>query len=350
MAVSDDRKAHARYSKVDRRLWNDRRGLSPIPPCGQGLWLYFLTTPYLGVLPGLIMGGEAMLAEHLGWSVEGFREAFAEVFAEGMARADWKARLVVLPKVVRLAVRRGSPESPNVVRGWKTQWLEVPDCALKDEYYRELKGLVEGLGEAFAKAFAEAFAKGNDKPSPNQDQEQEQKQISSLAGASDARAPASTRVTSAPTVSPEAPPASEPKPLAPPPDEVGLSDNEATVLSALRRWRALADLATSEVAQSVYGGATMAGRAMPAILRGIAEYGEQLGNERAAGSREVADCKALTRYMATAAQKIAREKASAERQSVKPTTALQRDNPNQPNWRQAPDHFKDQENEEVPWA
>lgn len=324
MAVSDDRKAHARYSKVDRRLWNDRRGLSPIPPCGQGLWLYFLTTPYLGVLPGLIMGGEAMLAEHLGWSVEGFREAFAEVFDEGMARADWKARLVVLPKVVRLAVRRGSPESPNVVRGWKTQWLEVPDCALKDEYYRELKGLVEGLGEAFAKAFAEAFAKGNDKPSPNQDQdqdqEQEQKQISSLSGASDARPPAGTRVTSAPAVSPEPPPASEPKPPALAPDEIGLSDNEATVLSALRRWKALADLATPNVAREVHRSSEIKFRPLAAILRGIDEYGEQLGVERASGSCEVATGKRLAGYIATATRSNAVDHYRAEQA---PKAALQ---------------------------
>jgi hypothetical protein len=146
-------------------------------------------------------------------------------------------------------------------------------------------------------------------------------------------------------MSPEPPPASEPKPPVTPPDEIGLSDNEAAVLSALRRWPALAGLATPKVAREVYGG----GRPVPVILRGIAEYGEHIGIERAAGSLEVADGKGLARYMATAAKSIAVESYRAERQSAKPTTALQRDNPNQPNWRQAPDYFKDQENEAMPW-
>lgn len=135
-------------------------------------------------------------------------------------------------------------------------------------------------------------------------------------GESDARPPASTRVTSAPTVSPEPQPASEPKPTAPPPDEIALSDNEATVLSALRRWTALADLATPKVAREVYGG----GRPVPVILRGIAEYGEHIGIERAAGSLEVADGRGLARYMATAAKNIATESYRAEQA---PKAALQ---------------------------
>ena len=168
--MMDDGLKRARYSEVERRIWNDSRfrSLSPIPPCGQGLWLYLLTTPELGSIPGLIVMGESAMAEHLGWTLEAFREAFGEVFAKGMAEADWKVRLVAIPK----AIRKHKPQSPNVVISWRQQWLEVPDCALKVKFYRELKAFVEGLGEAFR----EAFAKACPDPSPNQDQDQDQDQ------------------------------------------------------------------------------------------------------------------------------------------------------------------------------
>jgi len=37
--------ARGRYRKVEVRTWGDEkfRALSPIPPCGQGLWLFLIT-------------------------------------------------------------------------------------------------------------------------------------------------------------------------------------------------------------------------------------------------------------------------------------------------------------------
>lgn len=162
MSTPPDEKFHARYSVVERRLWNDVGGLSPMPPCGVGLWLYLLTTPHLGVMPGLIIGGEAMLAEHLRWPLESFRAAFAELNAKGMAYADWFARVIVLPKVARRYV----PESPNVILGWRRQWIEVPSCELKERYHRLMLIQSKAWGEPSAKAFAKAI--------PNQNQIQKQ--------------------------------------------------------------------------------------------------------------------------------------------------------------------------------
>jgi hypothetical protein len=34
------------------------------------------------------------LAEELGWSIEGFREAFAELLAKGLVKADFSARVL----------------------------------------------------------------------------------------------------------------------------------------------------------------------------------------------------------------------------------------------------------------
>ena len=76
-----------RYSKVSRRIWDDAkfRQLSAPPPNGQTLFLRLLTGPELTCIPGLFPMGEAAMAEALGWDLEGFREAFREVFAKGLA-------------------------------------------------------------------------------------------------------------------------------------------------------------------------------------------------------------------------------------------------------------------------
>ena len=158
------------YSKIHRRMWGDAKfcALSAAPPNAQTLWLYLMTGPQCGVIPGLFSIGEAALAEALGWPLKGFREAFAEVFAKGMAEADWKARLVWLPN----APRHNEPASPNVIVGWGRAFDELPECALKVKAFGGLEALSKDLGKAFAEAFRKAFRK----PLANQEQEQEQEQ------------------------------------------------------------------------------------------------------------------------------------------------------------------------------
>src|SRR3990167_1821015 len=171
-----------RYRKIDPRVWIDARfrGLTPMVPSGQGLWLYLLTCPMGTSLPGVIVAGPAALAEGLRWPVEAFREAFREAFEEGsgkgMAKADFEAPLVWLVN----GTKYNHPESPNVVRSWEDHWNNVPECVLKDEIWLALKAFTEGLGEAFAKAFVKACVKPSAKPCgkamPNQEQYQEQYQ------------------------------------------------------------------------------------------------------------------------------------------------------------------------------
>ena len=148
-------------------MWADSkfRRLTRPQPCGQSLWQYLLTCREATSLPGLIVGGERHFAEALGWSLKGFREAFQEVFREGMAKADWRAGVVWLPN----ARNYNRPESPNVVRSWENHWDDVPECGLKSAAFEVLKAFAEGLG----KGFGEAFAKACRKPCPNQEQEQE---------------------------------------------------------------------------------------------------------------------------------------------------------------------------------
>lgn len=160
----------ARYSRVTRRLWGDAtfRSLRAAEPSPRELWLYLLTCPEQCAVPGIFRAFEGGIADALGWSIEALREAYGEVSTKGLARADWKAGVVVLPK----AFFHNLPDSPNHVLGWRIGWDEIPECQIKHEYYHELKGLVEGLGEPYAKA----LAKGLREPYRYQEQDQDQDQ------------------------------------------------------------------------------------------------------------------------------------------------------------------------------
>lgn len=168
-----------RYRKIEVRTWGDEkfRALSPIPPCGQGLWLFLITGPHTGPIPGLFRAGRAAMAEELGWEIEDFDKAFGEAFQQGMVKADFKARVVWVPK----AIRHNKPESPNVVRSWGTEFDLIPECDLKGEAFEALKASIHALGESFGKAFDETLGKASGKPSAkamaNQEQEQQQEQI-----------------------------------------------------------------------------------------------------------------------------------------------------------------------------
>src|ERR1700677_484913 len=130
----------SRYRKVEVKTYGDEkfRRLSPIPPCGQGLWLYLITGPHTISIPGLFRAGRAALAEELGWSQEAFDKAFAEVFEQGMAKADWSNRVVWIPN----AVKHNKPASPNVITSWAAELELIPECDLKTE---AMQGIAEAL-------------------------------------------------------------------------------------------------------------------------------------------------------------------------------------------------------------
>jgi len=159
----------ARYRKIDVRMWRDRRfmGLTAPEPNGRDCWIYLLTNAATSNIPGLYHAYEESLARGLGWPLEAFREAFAEVVAHGMAKADWSAGLVFIPN----AVKYDPPQSPNVIKGWADTWDELPECPLKAEAHARLKALVASIGsDSFCDAFAEScplphFDKGCDEVS-----------------------------------------------------------------------------------------------------------------------------------------------------------------------------------------
>ena len=124
--------------------------------------MYLLTGPETGPIPGLLRVGRQQLAEALDWSpIDDFDDAFAEIEAQGMARADWAARLVWLPKALRAATRRTTRTCSCAGRSTSSP---LPECALR---FLALEALHAHAAlrsphflDAFDKAFGAAMRRG----------------------------------------------------------------------------------------------------------------------------------------------------------------------------------------------
>jgi uncharacterized phage protein (TIGR02220 family) len=159
-----------RYRKLSTCMWGDARFrvLSRPPANAQTLWVYLLSGPHTTAIPGLFTVGEAGLAEALGWSLPGFRRAFAEIVRQQMVQADWPARVVWIPK----ALDHNPPESPSVVKAWAKTLAEIPECALKRQAEDHIAAWLAACGTGWATAWPTPCAGA----APHQEQEQEQEQ------------------------------------------------------------------------------------------------------------------------------------------------------------------------------
>ncbi|MFV8925403.1 hypothetical protein ABQ431_03785 [Serratia fonticola] len=155
------------YRKVKITMWNDPkfRALSPLPPSGQSLFVYLLTGPFTGIIPGLFKAGRAALAEELGWEVEAFDLALGEALTLGMVKADTQARVFWLPN----AAKHNPPTSVNVIKSWVRAFELLPECNLKYEALESLRAASHGVSKAMGLAFDKAFtlAKPLPKDMPN---------------------------------------------------------------------------------------------------------------------------------------------------------------------------------------
>ena len=153
------------YRRVTVRTYGDERftRLSPLLPSGQALWLYLLTGPHTGPIPGVFVAGRAALAEMLGWPQKDFDEAFAEVLSEGLAEFDAKSRLCFIPN----AIRHNAPQNPNVVKSWRAHWLLLPECPMRGRIYAHIFESLSEVSDAFGKAFGETCGKAFTKASAN---------------------------------------------------------------------------------------------------------------------------------------------------------------------------------------
>lgn len=165
----------AKYRPVDIRLWSDRKFLA-LGDRGRLLWVFLMTTPSALPIPGVIVAGDAALAEQLGWTTEQFTERFRELFDAGLSvRRD--GRVTWLPN----ALKYQPPHNPNAVKCWAGVWDDVPECALKHDIWDALKIACKSWSVLFGKLFHEPLEVCSHNRSPNgstqdQDQKQEQKQ------------------------------------------------------------------------------------------------------------------------------------------------------------------------------
>lgn len=191
--MSHDTPVASAYRKVSVCAWSDLkvRNLSALKPSGQAMFLMLLVGPQTTNIPGVQPVGRMAFAEILGWELEDFDEAFGEALDEGLVEADWKARLVFVPK----AIKHNLPQSPNVVKSWAFTWSLVPECELKNKAWNVIYEALSELGQSFAEAFKTACPlapeqpkrrtqcvedkpspKPSEKPTDNQEQEQKQEQ------------------------------------------------------------------------------------------------------------------------------------------------------------------------------
>jgi hypothetical protein len=147
----------ARYSKVDRRIWNDASFRS-FSERGKLVFLFVLTHPNLTML-GAMRATVPGLAAELEMPLEGFAEAFEEGLSKGLVKHDPSASCLRLPNFLKY----NRPESPNVVRAWPDTFDLIPECDLKCQLLEQLKAFVEGLSEGFREAFAEGFQKTSER-------------------------------------------------------------------------------------------------------------------------------------------------------------------------------------------
>ena len=135
------------YRNVDQRVWGDRKFRS-LSANARLLWLYLLTGPHVGPVPGLSCVGRAGLAEALGWDLSAFDACFSEIASKGMAESDWDARVVWLPN----AVKHNEPDSENNVAGWQRYLETLPDSELTE---RATRTILEQAREMLARRASE---------------------------------------------------------------------------------------------------------------------------------------------------------------------------------------------------
>jgi len=132
------------------------------------LFVFVLTHPHMtstGALRNSISG----LATELGWTRKRATKAFEQLLNKPLLEYDDRiGPVIVAPNFVK----HNQPENPNVVKGWRSSFNDLPECELVKNHYERVKGFLKGFPQSFRKPFEKPFAE----PFRNQEQEQEQEQ------------------------------------------------------------------------------------------------------------------------------------------------------------------------------
>lgn len=154
-------KGQERYRRLSSQIDVDEKylALSKELPSGRTLFKRLILGPETGILPGLVVAGQAGLAEALDWSLEDFRRCWQEIEAQGLAQADWKVRLIWLPN----GVLHNPPGSPNVCVQWfKAFRTDVPACDLREQARLRIVHFLSAKG--YRQSYLDAFTTGTYTP------------------------------------------------------------------------------------------------------------------------------------------------------------------------------------------
>lgn len=150
-------KDKGRKVNIDSNMYFDEkfRALTPLKPSAQALFMYLLTYPFGGKIPGLYRAGKAAMAEELGWEIDQFEKIFEQLEKAEMVKADWKNKLVFIPSMIKY----NAPVSPLIVISWKKEWDLLNNCKLKQEAYKHFKSFFEKAGKTFPEKFEKSISK-----------------------------------------------------------------------------------------------------------------------------------------------------------------------------------------------
>lgn len=144
-----------RYRRTDtgKRADSKYRELSKPQPNGQTLFDFLLDCGRDFSIPGLFGLGCAAIDEELEWPVGSTRRLFEEeLIPLGLAKADWRARVIWVPN----RIKRAMPRNPNMVLSWRTFWRDVPECPLKAEAHVAAIAAMADKGPVWVDAFIAA--------------------------------------------------------------------------------------------------------------------------------------------------------------------------------------------------
>lgn len=126
-----------RYRRFYVPLFADAtfRALTPPQPNAQTLYQYLLLGPHVGRIPGVFTLTRGDLADRLDWSTASLDRYFEELTKVDFAVADWRNRVVYLPKALGFE----PPSNVSQLRGFRGYWMELIDCALKTRAANEMR-------------------------------------------------------------------------------------------------------------------------------------------------------------------------------------------------------------------
>lgn len=136
----------SRYRNIHCVVWQDDK----FPYAGddvQLIWFHLKSTPMSTPL-GILYAPVAGLAAEKRWTEDRYRQALTDGEALGFWKVDDKAHVIYFPNHFRY----NKPENPSVLKSLLKCWDEIPQCDLKNEFWRRLTECCGEWGEGYTSA------------------------------------------------------------------------------------------------------------------------------------------------------------------------------------------------------